>query len=875
MAAKDLSELLGGAQHQGAYDSTSEFTVDSESAASKLGRHQLPSPEYWLAKIVQGANEAGASHIDIKLKRAAIEVRIEGEQLPSPESLEEALATWHSTTAHFVIALRAITQESGASFEFGPSSSTRLVLIVKRKRKFGRLTSTPGRTLLAARTEEYHLLLSRCWVSPVPITIDSRPLGTRFGHPSSAGDPAGRMFSRSVLPISFVGAPLPALEGRPELKIAQPSLEGCEQVRDEAPWQIHIREEYHAAEQFMVGRLKDGSPFGAHINFGHGMLGFAVHFICDGVIVDTVLLDHSVPRFDMHHPFGSFQLYAPVESSELDLSGFHLRDREELAHRYLKSVLEQAFHLSETFSAYDGRFKLPFNQTKEGRKVKECAMSLISAAPAGILMSGVFLSVLPAVLGSVPFAVAGGMANKALRNHQNRMISWAKPLPVPLKESLHHWQLLLEQQGVGGWSPRTLPRVSTELQGWQSWSQRAFLRSGLWAVKLVQAGVAAQAERISLSFSADSFRFKWMGGQRLHPDELLDVLSGSSEPTGTLLHLAEALFALSNLPIESINLDLSEGNLLWTPTELDTNVSDDISADLTLILTLAKPSKGSFLQGLRSKTRAYKQLVADALGRVREHCWVSPVPVILDGRPLDSRFADVPRGRRMAFQGLDHRRFPACLAHRELARLSGRPMLARPFQKPLDPTPPQQVDLPGTYLRFPTQPELGGLLLVTGWLRSDSAVEFVHDGALVDLQALYHPQDMVTATGRNPFDGILQGYPRAALRLIVAVSSDDLSASFQVTQPATLAKAILKELEPALVETCAHLEEALPEFKYRQSSRAKKRDTVSTGILNQHNRKYGVLSALSLRKALAKGVKELPELIHCLDPKPESEACPS
>lgn len=872
MAAKDLQDLLGDAHQQGAYDSTSEFTVDTKSALSKLGRHQLPAPHFWLAKFIQGANRASATAIDIKLMRSEVLLSIKGEGVPSPETLLGALECPRPSDEHFLVGLRALSQEEGTRFDLESPDSSTLVVSVKGRGSYrgASFLSTPKRTLLAARALEYHLLLSRCWVSAVPISIDGRVLEERFGYPSSAGDPSGPLSGAAVLPISFAGAPLLAFEGRPTLKIVEPSLKDCERVRDHGVWQIYLREQYHANEQFMVGRLMEGNAVGAHVNFGHGKLGFAVHFVLDGVIVDTVLLSHRVPRFQVHHPSGSFQVYAPVESEELDLSGFQVRNREVLAHRYLKSVLEQAIHLCEVFNVHDNRFQLPYNVTKATRKYVERALSLAGGGLGALLGAGAALSVLPAVACAIPFAAAGGMLPRLQNRQTNIMVSWSKPFPMPMKESLLDWQLRLEQQGIQGWPSRPQGPVSLpQNSGWADWPKGSVVRSGMWAVKLVQAGVAAGAENIFLSFSANSFRFKWLGGEPISPEELLSGLS-NSQAVGCLAHLLEALRALSDLPIESLNLDLSQANLTWTSEDLKASRSDDVSPDLTLEIKLAATEGGHFLAALKSKTRRYKQLAADALGRVREHCWVSPVPIVLDGRPLDSRFADLPRGRRAAFQGVDHRRLPLCLAHRELSRLPERPPFRRPAVEPLEPTSPKSVKLPGTYLRFPTQHDPGGLLMITSWLRSDSAVEFIHDGALIDLQPLYHPEDMTPPDQRNPLGGLTEGYPKVALRCLVAVRTEELSGSFQVTQPATLARGVLKELEPLLSQTCASIIQALPHLKYSQSNEAKKRDTVTTGILNMRNRRYGVISAPFLKRQLAKGLEELPQLTRCLDPASSS-----
>jgi hypothetical protein len=154
------------------------------------------------------------------------------------------------------------------------------------------------------------------------------------------------------------------------------------------------------------------------------------------------------------------------------------------------------------------------------------------------------------------------------------------------------------------------------------------------------------------------------------------------------------------------------------------------------------PSKGGFLDGLKDRFTVRTLSYADDITTLQEYGWLSPVR--LDGRLLESRVANYPRMRREICYDAASVDLPICLGRRDLALEPGSPWFECPIDDQDSTVIPQgwfrekKLILPDTFLYWGEGcSEIGGMLVLSGCQRGQSAVEFVYQGVVVDVFPLY------------------------------------------------------------------------------------------------------------------------------------------
>lgn len=195
----ELEEFLQAEQQRGRTVSHGEFTLAREKALEKLAAYQLPFPEAWVLKIVQAAVASGAERLEIKQTPTDTLFGFNSPGAWSLARLEQAFLDPRPSgdpgLDHLVIGLRAASLNDGRPFqirfpgggeslvwsgrelEVVPSQATELLRLTVSHRTLAEGKGIPGwRVFQAARrnAEILKTLSERCFVCPVPLTVDGR-----------------------------------------------------------------------------------------------------------------------------------------------------------------------------------------------------------------------------------------------------------------------------------------------------------------------------------------------------------------------------------------------------------------------------------------------------------------------------------------------------------------------------------------------------------------------------------------------------------------------------------------------------------------------------------------------------------------------------
>lgn len=200
-----LDRYLNQARDEGTFQSEGQFTLSTQESLKKLSTFQFDPPGLWLVKVVQCAVALKAQRMEIKVTRSNLQVSFDGEIGLSARELLEALTHPPERTtpalSHLLSGLRALygqkpglvwrcSSERGASvlsvsaagIREWESSETgaRFELIVERPFHLNRplFSRWLGWTL-----DELETVRERCWLAPLEIILDGRPLRVA-SHPA-------------------------------------------------------------------------------------------------------------------------------------------------------------------------------------------------------------------------------------------------------------------------------------------------------------------------------------------------------------------------------------------------------------------------------------------------------------------------------------------------------------------------------------------------------------------------------------------------------------------------------------------------------------------------------------------------------------------
>lgn len=883
---RNISDALKAASVDGVLESTSSFTLDPAEALRKSGSHQLPKPELWLVKIVQAAVCAGAENIDIKLERACVKVSVRGGVFPSASEVAKQISfeSTDSTQGHLLTGLRVLAVEPktalvlqtrepepervvvneqalpiGHRLEDLPEG-VKLDLKVYRR---GSILANPKallaevsvKNLIRTRAAEYLALVRRCWTSPIPITIDGRPLETRY-YCATDGLEEGKLTAN--LPCSMACAPTPLFEGRPKLVMRRPQKLGDEELPG-----LFLAKRVYRDTHFLVRDPEQETSALLDIQFGTKDL--VVLFVCDGALVTSHRVKLKVPAFRRYPSFAGLRLYVQVEPHELDLSEFQVRDVEVLVQQAFQASLPTFLQLWNDLMEFRGRIAL----RRPGRESKQRGVERGLAILGGVagLGTGAAAGVSGAIFFGGYLAAAGGwyvdIIHYMYGHVYGRMFMAGQARPI-LKESLLYWDTHLQKTSVRAWkhANKTTPLQTLTTNGLSHSPIRASGR-GLWAVKLVQAAVSSKASGMNFMFSASEVTVQFHGVQQL------------SQPGET--YLAEALCEVWREEFSEIILVTAQATTTWSK---DAVVCDPESCgELEFRLVLEKP-KGGVAAWIKRKVQGPSRFTAEAIRYLTEYAWVSPVEIRLDQRALETRYSHKRQGFTEIYMDHLQRGIPVGLLRVTLPPTELGPNLPLPAQHLTSPSEAarkgkldvvtHKMKLPDTFSFWSGELEgqCGGVVVINGDLRANSAVEFVLDGVIVDVQALYDSEDF------RDQKGVMKGLrllkmlpvPRVGLRCLVPIVAGDLEDG-RVKEPLKRSRLFLTRVAPLLKELLSHLTEqlsqlryssTLPEFKDKFQGRHGKNDKyIARGDAVREQKLMKPFHA----KDLKKGVEALPSYL--------------
>ena len=157
--------------------------------------------------------------------------------------------------------------------------------------------------------------------------------------------------------------------------------------------------------------------------------------------------------------------------------------------------------------------------------------------------------------------------------------------------------------------------------------------SGLWLVKLVQAAVASEAPEIRITLGRRNVKVVFQNTESLVADQLLEMVLGaelSREPL--LFHLVTGLRASAAVVTDSVSWSCGGAKVSLNN---DKTVVEEIKLSPNLEIRVKRaPRTRSLSKILTTPLRLLIKQTLREYDAVYSRCWVSPIPVYLDGREL-------------------------------------------------------------------------------------------------------------------------------------------------------------------------------------------------------------------------------------------------
>lgn len=423
----------------GNYLDSASFTLDSLKARQKLADFQLPESGLWLVKLVQAAVALQAPSISIAFARSHVTVRFQAPELPEAQDLLQLVMSGQlpqdPRQLHLVTALRSCAGDTTESVEWHSGGgrvkmdTDSTLTTSSQEAGFLLITSRPPRARTLSKTlatsishlvrntaEEYEAVAQRCWVCPIPILLDGRPLQRGYDSPLLRGlltSPGEVLMqyekSRAHLPAFCVGLrQIAPLLGRPALAALESRAELRKPVLKHGTF---------------LRWADEGSPIGAALTVqSYRGCGHRVDFVWDGAVVASQELDWQVakPTYFLNrgqHHVGVRLIFA-VEGQELDLTQFEVRDKAGLADQLVERVKVPLLELIEELLAQMGElYYLPFTSSSG----KAYGLGVGAYALGGSAILGVWFL---APVGMM----AGGVAYANLMSYRKRVQSALKAI---------------------------------------------------------------------------------------------------------------------------------------------------------------------------------------------------------------------------------------------------------------------------------------------------------------------------------------------------------------------------------------------------------------------------------------------------------------
>lgn len=358
--------------------------------------------------------------------------------------------------------------------------------------------------------------------------------------------------------------------------------------------------------------------------------------------------------------------------------------------------------------------------------------------------------------------------------------------------------------------------------------------NGLWLAKLVQCAVSAKAKKIVIRFGRRKVEFQFeVDDWPWEPSQVFqDLLSGVLPKEEPLFHLFAGLRNSLFEDTVSASWEIATHSGVFGAHfhGSGTDVSEGPYQDwVGFRLTTTRPPRWPGFK--RAAVIPVKHLVrrtADEFMAVQSYCWASPVPIHLDGRPLETRYVPCPALNDDSFMeralGATHlssaKMRPVILAKRSL---DGPSILSIPWEQ--DPGPVDDVSFEGhpiqlkrrayfgqTWMEWPLADNRtsGGYLLILYGPQMASRIEFVCDGVVVDVHPLPWSSKVLKVMGKE----LTANQFKVGVRVLLPTSSDQLDLShFSVRGKEQIAKDLESELRDALRQTCQAILKHASQYK--------------------------------------------------------------
>ena len=392
----------------GQYDSSDVFTIDTLEMGRKMAAFQLPERGLWLVKMIQAAVRMEAGEAQVNFSRRTLGVRFRTPRRgPDARAVFEAVfqpdPNQSVSLAHLSTGLRSCLgfrpqklsldvrgPEGGAWYQLhrqstesgqSPASSDGLW---EYRFELSRAVERPAfKKALRHRVvdlvrevgEEYQTVVSRCWCAPLSLEIDGVDLETSLPHPAMRHLSDCRLVDCGVDRYAM-GDHWLAL--RP-LKVTDTSTDFPAFYLGHSPEgeEIELTTRVRNKECFLSWPRAEGSNAQLLVSFA-SLAVPGVDFIHDGVLVDQVDFPYSRPLrpLDRLTPVYQrqavgFRLFVCVDSNQLDLSGFGVREKEALAADLYLQIRNPLLHTLAQLESLADNYRFSAYRPKSiGRKAR-------------------------------------------------------------------------------------------------------------------------------------------------------------------------------------------------------------------------------------------------------------------------------------------------------------------------------------------------------------------------------------------------------------------------------------------------------------------------------------------------------------------------
>lgn len=348
--------------------------------------------------------------------------------------------------------------------------------------------------------------------------------------------------------------------------------------------------------------------------------------------------------------------------------------------------------------------------------------------------------------------------------------------------------------------------------------------SGLWLVKLVQAAVAIEADKIEIHFGHRTVCVGFRAPAEWQADSILEtVLSGVLPKDRALRNLVTGIRGCASSPNEAVKWSCGQAEVELAGV---CRVTEQPASATFLLNAMRPPRSRSWRQALTSSVGDLSLQIVEERDALRSRCWVCPIPILVDGVPM-TRGLDLVRGGEIV------REVKRLLAQRQ--RSDGYTMSACLGLRYLDlpdfpATPPIQrtrgasgvssgvqacairkpVHRHETFLTWDSGGHPRAAVALITCSTAQSCVEFIHDGVVVHS----HPLPDLAVTPRQSFIMSSSPLPPLAVRFLFPVSDEQLDLSGFAIQQSMPVNEMVYACFPPLLELAGAIASRSKDFTF-------------------------------------------------------------